>query len=95
MGYIAGLIIFLTLVTTIPWYLWQSYKKLAILESRISWLQTKMRQAGIRLDNDDYIRYCLLTGNFNLAVSEYQRIHRVDSREARQILAEMESNLRK
>jgi len=90
-----GLMLFLTILGGMLWWGWQMQQRLAAMQTRITWHEVLLRQAGIPVSNDDYIKYCLLTEGTPRALSEYVRIYEVNLLEARRAVEQMEKELGK
>jgi hypothetical protein len=76
------------------WWLYSLRQRVDSLAARVDWYESLLRRAGIRVDDKDYIQYCLINEGRARALAEYVRLYGVSLDEARRELLRIEAELR-
>jgi hypothetical protein len=84
----------LILLLAAAWWLYSLRQKVESLAARVGWYESLLRRAGIAVDRDDYIQYCLINEGKARALAEYVRLFGVSLDEARRELQRIEAELR-
>jgi hypothetical protein len=93
MGYFIALVLLVAFLSPV-WLLWRMYQRQHMMATRLSWLESVLKQQGIRLSNDDYVKFCYLTEGYDRAVAEYGRIYHAPPQEARKAVTQIEAELK-